>query len=246
MASLTQDLELLPRERRFNAKALWDGDHPSPLDGFLTNFLGGLSRNITHIVLDAEIMGWLAFFRSVDDATGKRRHQVLFPGLPWDDLLRRIGFDESAVKVWARAISENPDVSPEAVAKELRKLERARDKPARPGPGAPEGSRNAAKDRGKINTTNRSINFGSEEDREKINGSNTTINSDPDAKTLRRMKRDLPDLAQQVVNGEISLNAAAISAGFRKKKVQVEATPEGFARAIEKHLPGYRLVGPDD
>lgn len=83
-------------------------------------------------------------------------------------------------------------------------------------------------------------------DRDQINGSNTTINLDPDAKTLRRMKRDLPDLAQQVIEGEISLNAAAIQAGYRKKKVQVEPTPEGFARAIEKHLPGYRLLGPDD
>jgi hypothetical protein len=229
MASLTQDLELLPRERRFNAKALWDGDHPSPLDGFLTNFLGGLSRNITHSVLDAEIMGWLAFFRSVDDATGKRRHEVLFPGLPWDDILRRIGFDESAVKVWARAISENPDVSPEAVAKELRKLERARKTPARPGPGAPEGNRNN-RPHEKVNCTIGAIYLGSGRDRA----------------DLKKMKRDLPDLAQQVVDGEISLNAAAIQAGYRKKKVQVEPTPEGFARAIEKHLPGYRLLGPDD
>jgi hypothetical protein len=34
--------------------------------------------------------------------------------------------------------------------------------------------------------------------------------------TLRRLKRDRPDLAERVVAGEISANAAAIEAGFRK------------------------------
>ena len=33
---------------------------------------------------------------------------------------------------------------------------------------------------------------------------------------LRRLKRDRPDLAERVVSGEISANAAAIQAGFRK------------------------------
>lgn len=34
---------------------------------------------------------------------------------------------------------------------------------------------------------------------------------------LRRLKRDHPELAEQVVAGELSANAAAIEAGFRKK-----------------------------
>lgn len=88
----------------------------------------------------------------------------------------------------ARAISENPDVSPEAVAKELRKLERAREQPAgqRGGDRRSEAAENQIPNRG--------------------------LNSKSNTEDLRRLKRDLPDLAQQVVDGEISLNAAAIPA----------------------------------
>lgn len=35
--------------------------------------------------------------------------------------------------------------------------------------------------------------------------------------TLRRLKRDRPDLADKVINGDLSANAAAIEAGFRHK-----------------------------
>ena len=35
--------------------------------------------------------------------------------------------------------------------------------------------------------------------------------------TLKRLKRDRPDLFQQVLGGDLSANAAAIEAGFRKK-----------------------------
>lgn len=37
---------------------------------------------------------------------------------------------------------------------------------------------------------------------------------------LRRLKRDRPDLAEKVIAGELSANAAAIAAGFRKKPVK--------------------------
>jgi hypothetical protein len=40
--------------------------------------------------------------------------------------------------------------------------------------------------------------------------------TDP-AYILARLKRDRPDLAEQVVSGKLSANAAAIKAGFRKK-----------------------------
>ena len=36
--------------------------------------------------------------------------------------------------------------------------------------------------------------------------------------TLRRLKRDRPDLAQKVIDGDMSANAAAIEAGFRKRR----------------------------
>jgi hypothetical protein len=39
-----------------------------------------------------------------------------------------------------------------------------------------------------------------------------------------------------VIDGELSANAAAIQAGFRRKKIQIEPTVDGFRRAISKHL----------
>lgn len=53
---------------------------------------------------------------------------------------------------------------------------------------------------------------------------------------LRRLKRDRPDLAALVVAGEMSADAAAKEAGFRKHRVQVQVTPAGFLKAARKHL----------
>ena len=53
---------------------------------------------------------------------------------------------------------------------------------------------------------------------------------------LRRLKRDREDLAEKVVNGELSAHAAAVEAGFRVRMVQHPATVDGFRRAIERHL----------
>jgi hypothetical protein len=60
--------------------------------------------------------------------------------------------------------------------------------------------------------------------------------------TLRRLARERPDLLDQVEDGVLSPNAAAIKAGFRTRKVQVELSPEGFQRAVQRHLPDWRLV----
>jgi hypothetical protein len=59
---------------------------------------------------------------------------------------------------------------------------------------------------------------------------------------LKRLKRDEPALAEKVVSGELSAHAAAVAAGIKKRLVQIEPTPDGFAKAIEKHLPGWTLV----
>jgi hypothetical protein len=47
--------------------------------------------------------------------------------------------------------------------------------------------------------------------------SNTTGFDRGSTYLLRRLKRDRPDLAERVIAGEMSANAAAIEAGFRKK-----------------------------
>ena len=59
---------------------------------------------------------------------------------------------------------------------------------------------------------------------------------------LRRLARERPDLLDQVEDGVLSPNAAAIKAGFRTRKVQVELSPEGFQRAVQRHLPDWRLI----
>lgn len=58
--------------------------------------------------------------------------------------------------------------------------------------------------------------------------------------TLTRLSGQFPALYERICNGESSANAAAIEAGFRTRKIQIESTVEGFRRAIEKHLPAGR------
>ncbi|MCW7941629.1 hypothetical protein AAW14_06165 [Streptomyces hygroscopicus] len=68
----------------------------------------------------------------------------------------------------------------------------------------------------------------------------TNINrSDSSEYVVARLKRDDPDLAERVVNGEITANAAARQKGWRKPRV-VLTSPESIATALRRHL------GPDD
>lgn len=59
--------------------------------------------------------------------------------------------------------------------------------------------------------------------------------SDTKDKVVARLKRDDPALAEQVVNGEITANAAARQKGWRKPRV-VLTSPESIAAALRKHL----------
>jgi len=52
--------------------------------------------------------------------------------------------------------------------------------------------------------------------------------------TLYRIKQERPDLYERVLNKEMSANKAAIEAGFRKKMVSVEASVDGFVKAIRR------------
>ena len=56
---------------------------------------------------------------------------------------------------------------------------------------------------------------------------------------VRRLKRDRPDLYQQVLDGTLTPNAAAIQAGFRRKVVQVRA--DDVDRAVTKLLEHYTV-----
>ena len=53
--------------------------------------------------------------------------------------------------------------------------------------------------------------------------------------TLKRLKRDNPELAEQVVRGELSANAAAIQAGFRRPTLSIPNDPDRAAESILNH-----------
>lgn len=65
-------------------------------------------------------------------------------------------------------------------------------------------------------------------------GNNVTFSDRGNAATytLRRLKRDRPELAEKVVRGELTANAAAIEAGFREKQVQLAKDPRRAAESI--------------
>ncbi len=55
--------------------------------------------------------------------------------------------------------------------------------------------------------------------------------------TLRRLKRDAPELAQRVLSGEMSTNAAAIQAGFRKRTISIPTDDaDRAARSIRANM----------
>jgi len=80
--------------------------------------------------------------------------------------------------------------------------------PAVSKPGAPEGNSNAAKENNKPDNI-----------RVDSNSYGTSATH-----TLKRLKRDNPELAERVVNGELSANAAAIEAGFRKPTITLQSS----------------------
>ena len=65
--------------------------------------------------------------------------------------------------------------------------------------------------------------------------------NDP-AYALARLKRDRPDLAEKVVVGEMSANAAAIEAGFRRKKVSIPDDEEAAAEFLIRNWGSERAI----
>jgi hypothetical protein len=65
-----------------------------------------------------------------------------------------------------------------------------------------------------------------------------TKSSEQDATyVLARLKRDDPDLAQEVIDGKVSANAAAIRAGIRRRYVRVR--PDDVGQAVGVLLKHY-------
>lgn len=57
---------------------------------------------------------------------------------------------------------------------------------------------------------------------------------------LARLKRDDPETAQKVINGELTANAAARSKGWRKPRILL-TSPESIANGLRKHLTADEL-----
>jgi hypothetical protein len=57
---------------------------------------------------------------------------------------------------------------------------------------------------------------------------------------LKRLKRDRPDLAEKVIAGELSTNAAAIEAGFRKPPSPLKQLRKAWAKASLDERTAFR------
>lgn len=73
------------------------------------------------------------------------------------------------------------------------------------------------------------------EGRQSVTGNNVTskqrVTGNSKAYTLSRLSKQAPNLYQQVVAGELSANAAAIAAGFRKVKTPLEQMMHWWGKA---------------
>lgn len=65
--------------------------------------------------------------------------------------------------------------------------------------------------------------------------------SDTVERTMRRLKRDDPALAEKVVKGDVSAYAAARSKGWKPPRIQV-TTPERTAAHLRKHMTADQLA----
>lgn len=76
--------------------------------------------------------------------------------------------------------------------------------------------------------------------RQPVQGDNVTLTASMRGNsadyTLRRLKRDRPDLAAKVISGELSTNRAAVMAGFRKETIQLTRDPIKAASKLVEEM----------
>jgi hypothetical protein len=63
-----------------------------------------------------------------------------------------------------------------------------------------------------------------------------------EAYLIARLKRDMPDLAQEVIAGRLSAHAAAVQAGIKRATWTAPQDVDALAQALERRYPGYRFV----
>lgn len=74
-----------------------------------------------------------------------------------------------------------------------------------------------------------------------VGDSNNTTIGNTNEYFLRRLARDAPAMLDKIESGELSVNAAAIAAGIRKKPSQAEIAVKAFRKA-ENRLEAMRLM----
>ena len=77
--------------------------------------------------------------------------------------------------------------------------------------------------------------------RERATLSSSESRSDTTERTVRRLKRDDPELAEKVVRGDITPNAAAREKGWRKPRI-VLTSPERVAESLRRYMPRDALT----
>jgi len=70
----------------------------------------------------------------------------------------------------------------------------------------------------------------------KANGNTNSFTENNKHYKLNRLKRERPDIARRVIDGEISANRGYIEAGFALKKVTVPVSVDGYLKSIKKNL----------
>jgi len=78
-------------------------------------------------------------------------------------------------------------------------------------------------------------------DSNKDDATNYMAESNSAEYVVSRLKRDDPELAGRVINGEVTANAAARVKGWRKPRIVV-SSPERTAVSLRKHMPPEQLV----
>lgn len=57
-----------------------------------------------------------------------------------------------------------------------------------------------------------------------------------EARALRKLRKDAPELHQAVLEGNLSAHAAMVQAGFRKRTITLPVDPERAAATLKRHL----------
>jgi hypothetical protein len=161
----------------------------------------------------------------------------------WSEFLENRGWEPLGFKDYREfAMSKRPDglamtqrqfliLCEHAVASDADKIASAKEKPLAVA-GAPEGNKNAIKDRIAAAKTEPLTCVGTEN---KPNNVRIDYGNDT-SYTLRRLARDNPEMLDRIESGELSVNAAAIAAGIRKKATSAEVCVKAFYKT-EDRLP---------